>query len=178
MKSLKMSYLLWLPSIFGFAGLHRIYMGKIGTGILYLLTYGLFGIGTIYDAITMPEQIAQVNHERRIRHLDEDGEPSVIHHVIYTDRPYSDAPYETAQGSQSLSVEQRILRLAQRNGGSVTPAQLALDANISADTAKVHLESMVDRGYADLRVRKTGVIAYVFPEFLTPETAGQFETLT
>lgn len=41
----------FLCLFFGFLGVHRFYEKKIGTGILYLLTFGLCGIGVIRDLI-------------------------------------------------------------------------------------------------------------------------------
>lgn len=35
----------------GTLGAHRFYVGKIGTGILYLFTMGLFGIGWVIDIV-------------------------------------------------------------------------------------------------------------------------------
>lgn len=50
-----------LLTFLGLFGVHRMYMGKWLTGILYLLTGGLFGIGYIYDYWTLNEQLSQLN---------------------------------------------------------------------------------------------------------------------
>ena len=37
----------------GYLGAHKFYEGRIGSGILYLLTFGLFGIGWFIDCIVL-----------------------------------------------------------------------------------------------------------------------------
>lgn len=37
----------------GMLGVHRFYLGKNGTGVLYLFTYGCFGIGWLVDICSL-----------------------------------------------------------------------------------------------------------------------------
>ena len=50
-----------LLTFLGVFGIHRFYLGKVITGIIYLLTLGLFGLGILYDFLTLNGQIAEKN---------------------------------------------------------------------------------------------------------------------
>jgi hypothetical protein len=43
----------WLAVFFGYFGLHRFYVGKVKSGLLWLFTFGLFGIGWIVDVFSI-----------------------------------------------------------------------------------------------------------------------------
>jgi TM2 domain-containing membrane protein YozV len=53
-----------LLTFLGLFGVHRMYLGKWLTGILYLLTAGLLGLGYLYDYWTLNGQVDQLNRER------------------------------------------------------------------------------------------------------------------
>ena len=157
MYSIGFAYLLWFCSFFGVLGLHRFYLGKFFTGLLWMFTGGFFGIGTIYDLFTLPSQVREANIRRAIfdqyrykpqswRHIN-DGEARIV-------------------GSHKESPERAILKLAKENHGILTVSEVALAANISIDEAKKYLDNLVSKGIVELRVRKTGALVYVMPDIM------------
>ena len=64
-KSRTITFLLCL--FFGYMGIHRIYVGKIGTGILYFLTGGFFGIGWFIDIVLVGTGRFSDSHGNRIK---------------------------------------------------------------------------------------------------------------
>ncbi len=50
-----------LLTFLGLFGVHRMYLGKWVTGIVYLLTAGLLGLGWLYDYWTLNQQIDEIN---------------------------------------------------------------------------------------------------------------------
>lgn len=52
--------------LFGWTGIHRFLDHKIGTGVLYLLTFGLFGIGWVVDACIALARLASPQKVRPV----------------------------------------------------------------------------------------------------------------
>jgi TM2 domain-containing membrane protein YozV len=52
----------WLLLTFlGFFGVHRFYLGKWLSGLVYLCTLGLLGLGILYDYWTLNERVSEQN---------------------------------------------------------------------------------------------------------------------
>jgi len=54
-------YILWLACVLGFCGIHRFYAGKWVTGLIWICTGGLCGIGQLIDLFLMDGLIADGN---------------------------------------------------------------------------------------------------------------------
>ncbi len=173
MYSTTLAYLLWFIGGFGTLGFHRFYLGKFGTGILYFLTGGLAFIGSLYDFFTMPMQVRDANLEMRYRRALDSG--------ISRDARMDDLRDDFRRETRSVreiggdSIERVILRTAKKNNGLATPAEVALEGNISLDEAKKHLEQLVSRGFAEVRVSKSGNLVYMFQDFATDDTENKLE---
>ena len=162
------AYLLWLLSGFGALGLHRFYLGKIPSGLLWMFSCGLFGIGSIYDFFTLPGQVREANirnaiFERTRRQFRPAGQAGRPNNWRYA----NDAQFTVmGHGREKEHPERVILKLAKENKGILTVSDLALGADISIDEAKKYLDALVTKGYAELRVRRSGSLVYVIPDML------------
>jgi TM2 domain-containing membrane protein YozV len=74
MKSTGVSYLLWIVGGLGVLGLHRFYLGRWVTGIIWLLTGGLFLIGAILDLVLIPGMVQVENLSQQLIH-EQRGRP-------------------------------------------------------------------------------------------------------
>ena len=162
MYSVGIAYLLWLFSGFGVLGFHRFYLGKIPTGILWMCTGGLGMVGSVYDFLTLPGQVREAN----------------IRQAIYSDahrtftggeswRTVNDGEARIVRETES--VERVILKLAKKNNGVLTASEVALAANISIADAKKALDALTGKGFAELRVRRSGTLVYTIPDLMNSD---------
>lgn len=55
MKSKTTAYILLI--FLGWLGAHRFYIGKFGSGLIYMFTCGLMGIGLFFDLFTLGNKV-------------------------------------------------------------------------------------------------------------------------
>jgi len=176
MYSVIVAYILWLFSGFGVFGFHRFYLGKIPTGLLWMFTGGFFGLGAIYDLITLPRQVRDANLRKAL--LDQirrqyESPASMPNSVGQGNWRYANDAEFRVMGEKTENKkaekerpEQVILKLARENHGILSISDVALGANIPMEEARNLLDSLVTKGFAELRVRQSGTLVYVIPDML------------
>lgn len=65
-RSVPVGYALLALGLFGFCGLHRVYSGRVISGIIWLVTGGLCGVGQVIDIFFLPRMIEDRNAGRPV----------------------------------------------------------------------------------------------------------------
>ena len=168
MKKDWVAYLLAAGAVFGFAGLHRFYLGRPVSGALYLATWGWFGLGTLHDLIRMRALIRRANAEQL------GGRPQEVHLHIHGGADAQAIQLAAMQGMALLAGntpapeptqaerEGAILRCARAQGGTVTAALVALEASLSIEQAQKELRRLHRAGFCSLDVSEDGAEIFTF----------------
>ncbi len=140
MNNVGISYLLWCGCFFGLAGLHRLYNGKIFSGLLWLFTWGFFGIGQFIDLFFIPSMVVDENNLRMRPKLD----PPQLSNFpgLYVSPPTT--------ASKPVSPAQLMILLtkaAQKRGGKISLTQAVLDTEIPYEDVQDTLNQMMKKGY-------------------------------
>ena len=151
-----LGYGLWCTGLLGACGIHRFYLGKVGTGVLWLLTAGLLGVGQIVDLIRMKSLVRDANiREGRIPH------PRQLR------LSHPQARIGAGESDAKLNLRQKLLKAAMDNSGELTVTQGVLATGQTFEQVEKALNTMADKGYVDVdNAPGSGVIVYRFPDLL------------
>jgi TM2 domain-containing membrane protein YozV len=162
MNRVARSYFLWLGFPFFLAGLHRLYNGKILTGLLWLFTWGLLGFGQLIDLLLIPNMAQEYEAKYKARYgfypSDLSSHPP-IHRVLQ----HSQVRRLQAPKHPELTV--KLLKAAEARGGKISVTQGVLETGIGFAEVEVILQEMVRTGYVEIgNDPETGVVLYDFKE--------------
>ncbi|MBE9034167.1 TM2 domain-containing protein [aff. Roholtiella sp. LEGE 12411] len=152
---LLVSYILCAVGFFGLGGLHRLYNGKIGTGLLWLCTGGLLYIGQIVDLLLIPGMVDEYDHQLRMKAgLSPLGVP--LNQAVVTSQ------VRRSTGNR-LMVE--LIEAAENKGGSLTVTQGVKATGASFAEVEATLKEMFKSGYVKIDNDPiTGAVTYHFHE--------------
>ena len=150
-----LGYGLWCGWLIGFAGLHRFYLGKPITGIIWFLTLGLLGIGQIYDLVTMKRLVRNAN----IRHgyLPHPRWAAELNRLAQSPSGLPAAPEKP--------LKHQLLDAAIERAGELSVTEGVAATGASFEAVEKTLNELLETGYVDIDNRPdSGVIVYRFTE--------------
>ncbi|MFO0016005.1 MAG: TM2 domain-containing protein [Synechococcaceae cyanobacterium] len=144
-RSLALTYLLWCLGLLGVCGLQRFYNRKPLSGLLWLFSFGLCGLGQLVDLLLIPSLVEQAN------------QPLLLAQAL--------SQLEERQGP---SLERQLLLLARRagpEGFTINDALVELDLPHSISSAEVsaEIERLLHAELLDVGNDQRGRVVYREP---------------
>lgn len=152
---LLVSYILCGAGFLGIGGLHRLYNGKIGTGLLWLCTGGLFYIGQVVDLLIIPNMIDEYEQKLRLKAgVSSAGIP--LNERIFISQVHQ-------PNGKPLIV--KLIEAAESNGGSLTVTQGVKATGSSLVEVETMLKEMLQSNHVRIGNNPiSGVVTYYFDE--------------
>jgi hypothetical protein len=156
-RSPGVAYILWAFCAIGLCGLQRIYMGKRGSGLLYLFTFGLFGIGQLIDLFLIPEMVRRENLDLALL-MGVGSRGQLARQLTSVEPPKKRLP-------PAEEMRMALLRAADERGGRLTVTQGVLATGKTFKEVEDNLDGMLRSGYVGIdNDIDSGIVVYVFHE--------------
>lgn len=156
-KKVNTAYWLTFLTVLGVNGIQRFYLGKPISGVIWFCTGGLFFMGTIYDLITLPNQVKEYN-----RMIGYDGDPSYEDpSIIEANYTVVREPSEAPAPVKPKSIEAQVIELAELADMNQLNLKDVIKAGISLEDGKRVLEKFAEEGVCE-EVSMDGLKIYCF----------------
>ncbi|AVH70614.1 TM2 domain-containing protein [Nostoc sp. 'Lobaria pulmonaria (5183) cyanobiont'] len=152
---LLVSYILCAVGFIGVGGLHRFYNGRIVTGLFWLLTGGVFGIGQFVDLFFIPNIVDEYQHNLRLK-------AGVSPFGVPLNQAVVASQVHRPTGNQLMV---KLIEAAESKDGILTVTQGVKFTGASFAEVEATLKEMYKSGYVKIdNDPNTGAVTYHFHE--------------
>jgi len=160
-----MAFLLWLPCLFFVCGIHRFYLGRPLSGLLYLFTLGLGGVGQLVDLLLLPGMVEEANTKQAAFQAlaEKRALRAAAAHAQLALPPASAAVGALVEVDTPEKFRVKLVHAASQYGGKLSVTQGVLATGKTFEEVEQALDAMVKSGYVDVtNDDNTGVVVYNF----------------
>ena len=154
------AYLLWFLCVLGVCGAHRFYVGEIGWGVVYLLTFGFCGIGQFIDLFTIPGMVRRRNLVDRA--LSEDLKNDAIRNATMVISGITAANHANANQPIKNDAEKIVLDLLE-DGNKLSVGRITAMSDLPYSEVRKELKTLVTNGILKEAISEDGTIKYYLP---------------
>ena len=138
--NIAIAYLLWGLGFFGLCGLHRFYLGKPVSGLIWLFTFGGFFVSQIVDAFLIPKLVREKQMSLEAK-----------------------AETDTQPEQKLVQPIQKLLKAAKDNGNVLSLGQAIIATGLPTDEVEELLTEALRKDLAKIdNERESGAVRYYF----------------
>lgn len=161
MRRTGVAYLLWCTYFLGLAGVHRLYAGKYFTGIVWLFTFGFFGIGQVVDLVLIPEMVEEKNFKYKLLHSNHNHNLAITPELVVDIADEIPPTFQEPKPREDKTDIQIILQLANDNNGKISLVDCVIATGKSASELRQALEYLCLEGWLEVdNHQDTGSFVY------------------